>query len=387
MKEVHKLKKDNKCLKRKVDHVNELESVSEEYIREINNLELTNKRLKLAISDSNIEKKDLKSEFKILRQQYEEKESKLDNLEKKFEALKLKGKPDKIRNLNKKINYRDSQIYKRDSEINSLKEQISTLTDKIDNLQISLETECGKLSCLRDEKKSIKKKLEYVKGKLTKEKLSGKNFDIDSVKMLVNEVNHLTKEVDELRGENKDLNGLIALLQDDEIVTFQDGKYCNDVREVIMELLSLNVSMGKVNDVIKVVLAKLAKKNVNRLPSSGLKSRLMSEALIIAQLHVADEMLSSTEKDAGNCLHGDGTSKYHRNYQNFQVTTTSGKTLSFGLTEMAGGDAASTLQCLTETIDDICDVLDESDKEFNYSKLICSFKTTMSDLGSCKSFI
>ena len=74
------------------------------------------------------------------------------------------------------------------------------------------------------------------------------------------------------------------------MVTFQDGKYCDDVREVVMKLSSLNVGVNNVDDVIKVVLRKLAKKEVTRLPSAGTKCRLMQEALLVAQLQVAEAM-------------------------------------------------------------------------------------------------
>ena len=42
-----------------------------------------------------------------------------------------------------------------------------------------------------------------------------------------------------------------------------------------MGLLSLNVSINKIDQVIKVVLNKLAKKDIERLPSAGVKARLM----------------------------------------------------------------------------------------------------------------
>ena len=42
-----------------------------------------------------------------------------------------------------------------------------------------------------------------------------------------------------------------------------------------MALLSLNVRINKIDQVIKVVLNKLAKKDIERLPSAGVKARLM----------------------------------------------------------------------------------------------------------------
>ena len=89
----------------------------------------------------------------------------------------------------------------------------------------------------------------------------------------------------------------------------------------------------------------------------------------MSTLVVADSMLEECTLSTGNCLH-DGTSKYYRNYQNFQVTTKSGQTLSFRLSEIGGGDVASTLKCFSETIDDICDVFDRQKKSENFAKLM-----------------
>ena len=134
--------------------------------------------------------------------------------------------------------------------------------------------------------------------------------------------------VRELEVENRKLEQLVPLFQDNELVTFVGGRYTDDIREFVMELLSLDVSMNKVNDVIKVALKKLANIEVDRIPSTGIKDKLLQEALILAQLKVADAMLDNECTAAGNCLHGDGISKFHRHYQNFEVTTSSGKTLS-----------------------------------------------------------
>ena len=99
-------------------------------------------------------------------------------------------------------------------------------------------------------------------------------------------------------------------------------------------------------------------------------------------MHVAEAMLKEDDGVIGNCLHGDGTSKYHRHYQNFQVTTRDNKTLSFGLSGMAGGDAASVLKEFTSITDGICYAMSNTtSKDVNFAKLIESIKTTMSDQG------
>ena len=94
-------------------------------------------------------------------------------------------------------------------------------------------------------------------------------------------------------------------------------------------LLSLNVSIDKIEQLIKAVLNKLAKKDIERLPSAGVKARLMQEALFLGQMQVAEAMLEDVSGDSGNCLHGDGTSKYHCHFKYFQITATSCRQLSF----------------------------------------------------------
>ena len=46
-----------------------------------------------------------------------------------------------------------------------------------------------------------------------------------------------------------------------------------------MILLWLNVIIDKIDQIIKMVRSKLAEKDAERLPSAGLKTRLMQEAL------------------------------------------------------------------------------------------------------------
>ena len=111
-------------------------------------------------------------------------------------------------------------------------------------------------------------------------------------------------------------------------------------------LLSLNVSIDKIGQLIKVVLNKLAKKDIERLPSAGVNARLMQEALFLGQIQVAEAMLEGVSGDSGNCLHGDGTFKYHRHFKHFQITATNGRQLSFRLSETVSGDARYTYTCI-----------------------------------------
>ena len=151
-----------------------------------------------------------------------------------------------------------------------------------------------------------------------------------------------------------------------------------------MKLVAENVSIKKIPSVIKAVLGSLTNTNVDklRLPSVGARSKMVQEALALAQMQVVEEMKKGDlgPDEIGNCLHGDGTIKYSRHYQNFQITTRSGRTLSLGLIEVADADAETVLKTFIQTIDDLTDVID-GDKEKDLASLVTSIKNTMSDMG------
>ena len=124
---------------------------------------------------------------------------------------------------------------------------------------------------------------------------------------------------------------LTCLLKDETITTFEKGKYVDEVRKVIMDLLAMNVSISKVNEVIRTVLQKLGGKSISRLPSKAVHSRLPVEAKHLADVQLGRAMLEKADPSrvTGNTLHGDGTTKYHRHYQDFEVTTPYCQTFNF----------------------------------------------------------
>ena len=99
-----------------------------------------------------------------------------------------------------------------------------------------------------------------------------------------------------------------AILQDPIIECFHDGNFSNEIRATVMFLITeCGVSQKEVKNVMQIVMSNLAGETLSRLPSSGVKSRLMVEAKRVAQNQVAAAMLSNT----GNSLNQDDTSKFH----------------------------------------------------------------------------
>ncbi|XP_030830480.1 uncharacterized protein LOC105441835 [Strongylocentrotus purpuratus] len=187
-----------------------------------------------------------------------------------------------------------------------------------------------------------------------------------------------------LQRKVQDLEGLLELLQDDDIQTFEGGRYTDEICETIMELLSLNVSMSKVSTVIRLVLRKLAKKDVARMPSIGTISQFALEARHLADIEIAQSMLNNTTGTLGNCIHGDGTTKYHKKYQNWQVTLPDGTQKSFGLMEMAQGNTDAVMHSFEHKIQELVNALgavDKGDPDRLYKELITSISATMTDQG------
>ena len=149
----------------------------------------------------------------------------------------------------------------------------------------------------------------------------------------------MEEKIRELKAENGELEKRMAITEEPEIKTLCDnGRYTDTVREVIMDLISYNVSLKQIDQVMRTVLKKFTNKDVLLLPSMGTKSRLSLEARHISDVQVAQAVLrgADTSDLIGNCLHGDGTTKFAKHYQSFQVTTDEGESMSFGLVKIGG---------------------------------------------------
>ena len=80
------------------------------------------------------------------------------------------------------------------------------------------------------------------------------------------------------------------ILKSDEIVTFEHGKYTDNVRACIYELLSLNVGVRNVAPIIRCVLGNVVHKDVERLPSHSLTYQMIVESLAIAQAQLGEKL-------------------------------------------------------------------------------------------------
>ena len=390
--EIQNHKKENTGLKRKLDaSFEKLTEVAQE--RDHLLLEYEDRICKIA---------EMEDEYGlIVKEMVDEKaaseqlSSRLADLQEKYaKAMKdladseAKVKSTQVKSLKKKIKKNVNMIEKKNAKISELKKERKSQTSLLKTQEELLSDHREKLAkkeiainALKKEKQNLQSRLWYYQGRVNdiQVSLSTTRNDLEQEHLQL----HLDRNKLELK--EKELDYLQTMLEDDVIKNFEDGKYLDHIRSAIMELLSMNVSVNKVNDVIRIVLKNFAGKEIDRLPSKGLLSQFLIEARHIADIQVGETMLKDIDLTSvlGNTLHGDGTTKYNRHYQNFQISTKDGDRMSVGLMETVGQDAATILKCWKERVEEIAKATSsqraDNDVEKCTNELITSVKNTMSD--------
>ena len=323
------------------------------------------------------EKEQLKTNLKILQGQFSEQSEKLNEIQAKLASYTP-------RNVNKTRKRAKTTISNLKLKQKSLSEQLEKEKVEKEAHRKKVEEAESQLTALKKEKLQLQKSLSYTKKK--------RSEHLDHVNTLKGEnetrMIEMQNKIKELGKSNGELEKIQALMEDDLVTSFVDGRYTNTVREVTMELLSMNISMNKVNDVIETVLKKRAGKDIERLPTKAVHSRLLVEAKFIADVQVGKAMLANVDPTSilGNTLHGDGTSKYHRHCQDFEVTTPAGQTYSIGLLERGKQDTEAIVDGFKFRIQEIASALSDSQQEtevaLKVAKLVTSVQNTMSDQGT-----
>ncbi len=253
--------------------------------------------------------------------------------------------------------------------------------------KVDIEVRDNEISQLETEKLKVKQEKDQLLGQITN--LKKMNTRLRNKVDATIESNNI--EMKSLESKLKNANDRISemevindILESNEVKTFENGIFTSQIRQCIMTLSTQDgVSLKNVNSVIKTVLHNLAGKMATKLPSHGTLCRLMNEAKFIANHHVAQEMIANTnvtEKQVA-CLHSDGTTKHHREYESYQTTLPNGKTLSMGLMEVSSQSGERNMAAFKQTLKELAKSLG-SDEQKTQAKLIASLQTTMSDQGA-----
>ena len=198
----------------------------------------------------------LQDNLDVYKRQYDEQSKKLQTLTKQFEKAETKISTYSVRNVNKRLKTRQKNIRAAEEKNEQLEKAKSRMTEAIEEVKNELDDALSKLRNTEREKKrleerlaskvvfntKVKKKAWKIKQKMM-QKDSAELYTAEDVGKLNNRLQMMTQRVDELEE-------LLALMNDDDIVSFKDRKYTDEIRETIMALLSFNVATSKVNEVI-----------------------------------------------------------------------------------------------------------------------------------------
>ena len=123
----------------------------------------------------------------------------------------------------------------------------------------------------------------YLKGQLKE-----KNEKIKSEE----EIDRQWLRIRHLGQSNKDLQQILDLCEQNEIQTFQDGKYLLPIREVVINLIKMNIGHKNIVPAIKVVIEKVTPHSIDQLPSYGTINKMVHEAKCLALIQAGKAMLS-----------------------------------------------------------------------------------------------
>ena len=389
-KKIAELKDENRGLKRSVSKmlsfserlmdendalIDDQAALEYEYFSTVEHMRTITNNIAGVAAKRKHERDAFEQDLKGLQEQFNEQSEKLNEIQEKLASYTPRNVNKRQKRAHSKINDLKSRISELEVEKCSISIELSEVKEKCEQAKSEVEQ-------LKQQKIGLQKKVSHIK----KQKSTQAN-EIDLLKEH-NAANILKLEscAKELKEKNKELEQLTCLLEDETISTFEDGKYVDEVREVIMDLLAMNVSMSKVNEVIRTVLKKLTWKRLSRLPSKAVHSRLFVEAKHLADVQLGRAMLEEADPSqvVGNTLHRDGTTKYHRHYQDFEITTPSCQTYSMGLLELGKSDTEAIMDSFKYRVKEIAQALSSGENltvEDKVAELVTSIKNTMSDQG------
>ncbi len=273
------------------------------------------------------------------------------------------------RNANKKLKRREEKLELQKVKIIDQDHQIVKYKKKMSGLETQL-------SKLRNNLDKVNHRAIYWRKKSQDIK------DYDSVKRgkFQEEIKKLHDELSDLSLENCELQDSIESIVSEELTTFEHGRYSDDVRVCIYELLSLNVGVRNVAPIIRCVLKNIAHKTVDRLPSHGLTCQMILESLTILQAQLGEKLTESSA--IHTTLQTDGTTKFGKKYGTYDVCLPSDSgqvTYTLGLRHIFSGAAQDTLDTFKEILADIDCVHQHLGKNPASGAIVQKLKNTMSD--------
>lgn len=295
----------------------------------------------------------------------------------KFNVRNLKRREELHRD---RVNELKQQIYDMKSGQGNHDSNIAQLERETTELRNKLEAANEKIQVLGMEKHNFQKKNWDLK-KRVKEKSQ----------KLSDEVNKVMEERDlewlkfkEQCKANQRLQTLLDLCEGNEIQAFENGKYTNDVREVVLGLHKLHIPIRAIAPSIKLIIEKLTNETVSRLPEYGTIHKIMYEGRCLALLEAGRAMLRDKKsKEPANVLMNDGTTKLKRKYNATIVGTSEGQK-SIGLKLFAAENADTLLEANKESLSEVAEIVasvENKEKEDVFSDTSCATSLQQRQIG------
>ena len=162
------------------------------------------------------------------------------------------------------------------------------------------------------------------------------------------QIKQLTTETQELRTSVDWLQNLIQDNEDFDLFDESSKRYSAELKQCVFELLTNNVSCGKVASVIESVL-RLAGRRANKLPGRTSIMEMNIQRLVLAQKQLAEVFA----KQEDTTLITDETSKFGAAYMGYEASDSDGNTWVLGLRHIETKSADNTLKVFKELLSDI----------------------------------
>ena len=127
-------------------------------------------------------------------------------------------------------------------------------------------------------------------------------------------------------------------MQQQEVSTFKDDRYVDTVREVYMELMSMQVGAKNVERIVRAVIEKMTTSTIGRVPKASFAKYMLLEARTLALCQLKEKI-----QEADNITVGiDGTSKFGHHFGAVEVSFEGQHSMVLGMRDMVGGEAQMT---------------------------------------------
>ncbi len=332
--------------------------------------------------EEEMRKKD--AELQQLEEEVREKNAELQHVEKevrKKNALLVTYTP---RNVTRRENTKIKQLQMEKDKVNELREEMKIVNDDNKNLNTQLTEMQHELHLREGQIEELKLDIEIEEDKkinaqkrASKWKIKCKTDASTSSEPIL--ITDLKEKVEMLEDENMQLKEEIeTFCSQRSYETFGSGRYSDAIREVYYRLLSENVSVSKIESVVRTVLES-AGMEVKRLPKKSAAARMLKECHILTKIQVGTKLLSCEN----NTLQLDGTTKKFKEYGTFNFTTGDGEKLSAGIEDLPSGHATSYMNATKNILQECASLLfpghEEHELNTTLGKMMNNIKNIATD--------